>query len=159
MKQANDKLHESGRISFFQGVVEYIIPDEPVSYRQNWTLPLSEIRLIGEYTNSDGPHLDDYFFVFVLADGSWRQASFYAVGREAFLLALGKEIGSELECGLCSSTKLKSRILWPEGLCGQTLFTFARSPKSKNLFCRLVQKLSPTFLFELSEPVKKLLHL
>src|SRR6478735_5383040 len=79
--------------------------DELLTYRSgvgDWTIPISAIRLIAEYTNSDGPWIDDYFFVFLTApEDGWHEASFYAKGREATLRALEQKIGAPLECGLC----------------------------------------------------------
>src|SRR5207248_3557514 len=78
--------------------------------------------LIGEYTNSDGPYLDDYFFVFLTApEGGWHQASFYAKGRDEALTALSKSIGAPLQCGLCNCTEYKTRIMWPTQLEDQEL--------------------------------------
>jgi len=78
--------------------------------------------LIGEYTNSDGPYLDDYFLVFLTApEGGWHQASFYAKGRDETLAALSKDLGVPLECGLCHSTQYKTRIMWPPHLKDQEL--------------------------------------
>ena len=140
-------------------VIEYSTPEGPSSFCQNWSLPIRDIKILGEYTNSDGPHLDDYFFVFVLADGSWRQASFYAEGRDDFLTVLSGKLKTKLECGLCHSTDLNSRVLWPEQLIGSKLFTFARAPLTGNSLSRLLQKMSPSFLFEFTDPVRKALIL
>lgn len=88
----------------------------------DWSILTSDIRLIAEFTNSDGPYLDDYFFVFLTAaEGGWHQASFYAEGRDAALRALEKKIGAPLEAGLCGSTEYRTRIIWPESVRDQPL--------------------------------------
>ena len=152
------KENLSGQITLAGEVVNYSTPEKTASYYQNWSLSISQIRIIGEYTDSNGPYLDDYFFVFVLSDCSWRQASFYAEGRDSFLSELGSKLGHKLACGLCNSTSLKSRVMWPEALSGEILFTFARTPHPKNFFAKLLDKASPSFLFEFSEPVRRALN-
>jgi hypothetical protein len=111
-----------------------------LSYRSgvgNWSIPISAIRLIAEYTNSDGPWIDDYFFVFLTApEGGWHEASFYAKGREAALRALEKKIGAPLECGLYGFTEYRTRILWPADLRDQALIEVI-PPKKQNLWQRL----------------------
>lgn len=91
--------------------------NEVLSYRAeaaSWTVNISDIRLIGEYTNSDGPYLDDYFFVFLTSfENGWHEASFYARGRDEMLDTLSMMLGSSIDTGLCDSTSYKSRIIWP----------------------------------------------
>jgi hypothetical protein len=90
-----------------------------------WTLPVNRVKLLGEYTDPNGPYVDDYFFVFVFEpDCDWYEASFYSEGREAFLSQLGLRLGSELRCGLCHSTDDNSRLIWPPQIEGQPLFDF-----------------------------------
>jgi len=117
-------------------VVEYILPDAPESYRQNWKLPMSAIRLIGEYTNSDGPYLDDYFFVFVLADGTWRQASFYAEGRDGFLSALGKPSAHNSNVACVAPRNSKAESSGPKHCAGK--------PCSPSRVCRNLEILPQT---------------
>ena len=144
----------SGVLKLADGLIKYSLPDG-----RGWELPLSQIKVIGEHTNSDGPHLDDYFFVFVLPDGSWHFASYYANGAESFYLELSSNLGCSLKFGLTKSTSLKSRVMWPKDLEGKDLFNLVPEPPSKNYLIRLGQKISPTVRFELSEPVRKALNL
>lgn len=98
----------------------------------DWSIPVSSIKLIAEYTNSDGPAIDDYFFVFLTAaEGGWHEASFYAEGRDATLQALREKIGAPLRCGLCGSTDYRSRILWPTHLEGQPLMDVSPGPTGR----------------------------
>ncbi|CAN5175350.1 hypothetical protein BH23VER1_BH23VER1_09740 [soil metagenome] len=63
----------------------YRIEHGELSYRSevygSWKLPISEITLIGEYTNEDGPMADDYFLLFLFSEEpGWFEASFYPPG-------------------------------------------------------------------------------
>lgn len=122
----------------YSGVLE--CSDATLSYRSgvgDWTILISEIRLIAEYTNSDGPWIDDYFLVFLTApEGGRHEASFYAKGREAALGTLEKRIGARLECGLCGSTDYRTRILWPTDLKDQVLMNVIPR-KKQSLWQRL----------------------
>ena len=115
----------------YSGELRYA--DGSISYHaghSTWSLPVEEIRLIAEYTNSDGPHLDDYFLVFMTAaENGWHEASFYAKGRDTVLSALSAMLGSPIECGLCDSVEYKTRILWPAHLKDQPLMDIIPSPK------------------------------
>lgn len=110
----SDALERSGKITFAAGKIEYR------SGIHGWSLPSTEVRLIGEYTNENGPWLDDYFLVFLASsDGAWNQASFYATGRDEVLAELGQVLGTKLDLGLCNSANFKSRIIWPPNLAGK----------------------------------------
>lgn len=88
----------------------------------DWFVRVPDVRLIGEFTNSDGPYVDDYFLVFLTAaENGWHEASFYANGRDEALASLGKSLGAPLQCGLCDSTQFKTRIMWPPQLKDQKL--------------------------------------
>ena len=154
MKLQKKQLNSSGVLKLAEGLVKYSLPDG-----RGWELSLSQIKVIGEYTNSDGPHLDDYFFVFVLPDGSWHFASYYANGAQSFCLELSSNLGCSLKFGLSKSTSLKSRVMWPKALEGNDLFNFVPEPSSKNYLIRLGQKISPTVRFELSKLVHQALKL
>ena len=36
--------------------------------QERWRLRIDDLRLIAEYTNEDGPGLDDYFYVFAVGN-------------------------------------------------------------------------------------------
>jgi hypothetical protein len=122
----------------YSGEIECL--GDVLTYRSgigSWTIPISAIRLIAEYTNSDGPGADDYFFVFLTApENGWNQASFYAKGSEVTLRALEKKLGESLDCALCDSTEYRTRIIWPSDLNGQALMDVIPS-KKRNLWQRL----------------------
>jgi hypothetical protein len=105
---------------------------ETLAYRSRldtWSIPVSAIKLVAEYTNSDGPGIDDYFLVFLTApEDGWHEASFYAGGRNTMLQALGEKLGAPLQCGMCNSATYRSRILWPARLRGQPLMDVSPAP-------------------------------
>ncbi len=114
----------SGELECAGGVLSYRSGDG------GWSILISAIRLIGEYTNSDGPFLDDYFLVFLTAvEDGWHQASFYAEGRDEALRSIETRIGATIEPGLCDSTTFRTRILWPPHLKGEELMKVA--PRAK----------------------------
>jgi hypothetical protein len=124
-------MSESGRILLEGDVIRY----RSAVYR-DWDLSVSDVRIIGEVTNQNGPFADDYFFCFASGPAMWREASFYAEGRDEFLSALGAKLGSPLEVGLCHSTDFASRVLWPPSLVGEPMFRFDDIP-AKGLWGKL----------------------
>lgn len=116
-------MSESGRILLDGDVIRY-----RSAVYGDWDLPVSDVRIIGEATNQSGPFADDYFFCFATGAGMWREASFYAEGREEFLRALGAKLGSPIEVGLCHSAEFASRVLWPPTLAGEPMFRFDDIP-------------------------------
>jgi hypothetical protein len=103
----------------------------------DWDVRVSDVRLIGECTNQDGPFADDYFFCFATGPAVWFEASFYADGRDEVLSALEATLGSPLLNGLCHSTDFASRVLWPPTLCGLPMFQYTDVP-APGLFRRLL---------------------
>ena len=112
-----------------------------------WELPVDRVRVIGEYTDENGPYADDWFLVFVTSDGSWYEASNYAdvqdkPKRRAFEQALESHFkGIILEPGdrsLASSTTFNSLIMWPPELSGRKLFDF-QPVRGNNPWERLVR--------------------
>jgi hypothetical protein len=127
-----------------------------------FVLPLSEIRIIGECTNQNGPFADDYFLCFVTQPSGWYEASFYASGCEEFLSALGARLGVPLQFTLMASTDFASRILWPATLAGRPLFDYdLEEPTSLGsrfrswLSPRVVQRLSTEALTLFRDPASQ----
>jgi len=119
----------SSTIELKNGIIRY----ESSGYG-SWSLKLSNIKVIGEYTNQIGPFADDYFFAFVAEkDGSWQEASFYSEGREIFFERLASELGIDTTCNLIASTDFKSQIWWPKHLFGTPMFEF----RSEGFFGKL----------------------
>jgi hypothetical protein len=117
-------MKESGHILLDGDVIRY-----RSAASGDWDLPVSDVRIIGEATNQNGPFADDYFFCFASGPGMWHEASFYAEGRDEFLRLLGAKLGSPLQAGLYGSADFASRVLWPPQLAGEPMFdstTFRR---------------------------------
>jgi hypothetical protein len=127
---------KSGILRFEGDIIRYLLPNG------GFTLRLSDIRIIGECTNQDGPFADDYFLCFVTAPNLWYEASFYAAGRDEFLAALGERLGVPLQLALQASTDFASRILWPADLAGQPRFDY-RPERPTGTWSWLRSKLSP----------------
>jgi hypothetical protein len=116
-------MSDSGRILLDGDVIRY----QSAIYG-SWGLNLAAVRIIGEFTNQNGPFLDDYFVCFATGLGEWLEASFYAEGREEFLRALEGKLAVRLELGLCHSADFASRVLWPASLAGEPMFRFDEMP-------------------------------
>ncbi len=105
------------------------LDDEVIRYHaaphDDWHVALSDVWIIAECTNQDGPAAD-YFLCFSTGPGMWLEASFYAEGREDLLRDLGKKLGSPLETDLHASVDFASRILWPPALAGEPMFKYVR---------------------------------
>ena len=89
---------------------------------------IDDLRLLGESTNQNGPFEDDYFLCFASDDSGWMEASFYSDGRGNFLKELSEILDSNLSLDLMHSTDFASRILWPEALRGEPMFSFTDAP-------------------------------
>jgi len=85
-------------------------------------IPIKDIKVIGEYTTSEGPIKDDWFFVFVLGSGDIKEVSAYATGTEKMLREVGQLIHTELNGQLANSANWKTNVLWPASFRGQELF-------------------------------------
>lgn len=92
----------------------------------SWTIDIRDIKAMGEYTDSSGPVVDDYFIAFIMdPDQGWLDASFYADGRDEVLESLAERFGPTVACGLCNSTDHGSRIWLPASLAGEPMFVIS----------------------------------
>jgi hypothetical protein len=102
-------------ISTESGAIEIV--DRVLIYRSShyglWSLPVSTIQKIEEYTDSDDPLIDDYFYRFTTPTKEERTASFYAVGWDHVWPELERVFPGIEHGGLCNSTDDKIRLLWP----------------------------------------------
>jgi hypothetical protein len=104
-----------------------------------WSIPLSSISLIGEYTTQDGPGTDDHF-VCLFDDSGNRYDIGYDDGASLLLDEIKDVIGEPLLPQLSLSTDFQSFILYPKSSNNQTLFIKPRQPRTiasrlKWLFC------------------------
>lgn len=119
-----NKIDDSGAICLKDDVVAYTS-----TTLGDWQLPVSSVLLIGEYTDQDGPCLDDYFYCFVSTTGLYREASFYAEGRNDFFRELQLRLGGKMDSRLYSSTDFRSRIIWPDRLIGLPFLKYKQMPR------------------------------
>jgi len=95
-----------------------------------------DIAIIGEYTNSDGPYLDDWFLVLVTKDGQWKSIPWYADNIDELTKHLSDKFQEKLgESNLINSSSWKSLVSYPKHLKGQPLFKLTptetyKEPKS-----------------------------
>lgn len=115
------------RIWIKENKVCYESPD------RGWELPISEINIIGEYTNSDGPYLDDWFIVFILRDGKSLEAPVYAGIQNDFMKEISGQLHTKLEYTLANSTNFASNILWPREISGKQMFVITKQPAQGTL--------------------------
>ncbi len=92
--------------------------------------PVKDLQVLGEYTTSNGPELDDHFLVFMQGQEDWIEISFESGDCEALLSALGREVCANITPTLSNSTIEQSRVLWPESLKGKELFEFREVPQN-----------------------------
>jgi hypothetical protein len=117
---------KSGVLSMDGPTLSYASPDYG-----NWQIPVSEIIAFGEYTTDNGPHIDDWFMVFVTKDFNWVEASNYCGGSEAVRNELAHRWGVESLYGkLWGHTEFASRVIWPLALADQPLFEFVERPQT-----------------------------
>ncbi len=147
---SNDTL--SGQIWIEERIIHYELSNG------GWQLPISAIKVIGEHTDDHGPHVDDYFFVFI-TDSDVYEASFYAKGRDAFLAQLSDLLGRKISCGLIDSTDFRSRVMWPPDIEGQPFYDFIPVPKPKGFWANLKYWLLPEVSYHLTDVVKEKLKL
>jgi hypothetical protein len=93
------------------------------AFYQSWDLPVEELRLLGEYTNEDGPHAADHFLVFFGLGGRCFEAPVDADGVVAVLRELESVYSHPVQPELRFNTTFASRAIWPPQLSGQELFT------------------------------------
>ncbi len=82
-----------------------------------------EVAVVGEYTTSEGPELDDHFIVLVTRSGGITSVP---INNETSKVAADIEasLGIPLTLGLCNRTDTASRIIFPRSLLDQPLFLF-----------------------------------
>jgi len=125
-----------------------------------WTLPIDSIVLIAEYTTNEGPHLDDYFLVFVTVEHCalyFATCSFYAEGRDDVLSTLREHLASPFQLELTGSTDWESRVVWPDKVAGKEYFSFRALPP-KTLTEKIEKKLlGESFEYSISHEIQEYL--
>jgi hypothetical protein len=94
-------------------------------------LNLDDVKLIGEYTNDQGPFFDDWFLVFVDTQNQRFEVSMYSENIEAIKDEVVKVFGYDHTLGLVNSTDWKSIVIWPEIMKGKEFLKLEKlKPKS-----------------------------
>ena len=127
---------------------------------QRWVLPIGSIVLIAEYTTNEGPHIDDYFLVFVTTEDNklyFSTCSFYSDGRDEALSGLQERLASPVQLGLQGSTEWRSRVVWPLIMAGSQYFTFTEVPAETLAQKLKKQLLGPTQECAISRAVREYL--
>jgi hypothetical protein len=89
-------------------------------------IDISDIVIIGEYTNPDGPYFDDWFLTFVTKDGRWQSIPYYAANVDELIQYLSDTFKQDINITyLANSTEWKSVIRYPLRLKGKPLFKLA----------------------------------
>ncbi|WP_276974519.1 hypothetical protein [Flavobacterium filum] len=96
------------------------------------TFNLSDIVVIGEKTNSNGPWFDDWFLTFVTKNGNWYDIPWYADNIETLTKILCNKFQPDLNVSyLTNSTKWNSIIRHPSSLKGHNLFVLTPTKNYK----------------------------
>ncbi len=151
-------MHPSGIVKIENGIVHYEWPIDSHGRSDSLGLPLVDVKVIGEYSNQNGPFADDYFICFVTDAPGWTEVSFYAEGRDALLSGLETYFGAGILLGLCGSTDFNSRILWPPRLAGREFIEF-KPIKPKSRWVQFIRSIFPGVSLHLSHEVQSYLRL
>lgn len=110
----------------------------------DWVLPISEIKLIAEYTTEDGPFCEEHYIVFAKSIQHIYEAPFAAKGAEKILDHLGDVLQVALEPELVLETFFNSRILYPTKYRGLPFLEYTDDKESKgSLTGRIFSLLKP----------------
>jgi hypothetical protein len=128
-----------------------------VSGQEAWRVAVADVRLVAEYTNEDGPDLDDYFYVFAAGRPClFYEAPMYA-GAEV-VEEIGKMLGVVLHAGLCNSTTFKSRVMWPPALANHPYFEYTVVRRGPGLWSRIKDRVLPLIQSDLTDEVEAYLR-
>jgi len=75
---------------------------------------LSSLRMVGEYTNENGPFDDDHFLVFVFPTRAFEIPE--RLLNVHFYNSASTYLGCMIEPSLAGNTSFRSQLLWPSGL-------------------------------------------
>jgi len=94
-------------------------------------IPISDVRVVGEINNPNGPWLEDWFLCLVTRGGRWHEIPLNSESGKVYdFLVERLEIGAPYF--LCDSLQPANVIVWPADLVGQAIFVFSVSePKTR----------------------------
>ena len=94
-------------------------------------LPLSDLRVLGEYTTPAGPFTEDYFLVFIAGAENIYEGPVASKGCQSLLVELSRKLGNtEIEFGLANETTYRSRVMWPSELVDSEMYKFVETPST-----------------------------
>ena len=103
-----------------------VLCDEMISYSSNsfgeWHLSLGDLKIVGEYTNQDGPYAEDHFLVLVDQNNKIFEVPISAEGLDDFLLSIHDKLDCRLDLKLNLHVDFASRVLFPVELNELPLF-------------------------------------
>ena len=106
----------------------------------DWSVPISDVRVIGEFLTQRGRRGTEHFLVFMTRE-EWFKAPYDSEGREAFIEEVGSLLKYELRPDLFNATNFSSRVLWPGHMEGRPLFDLIPEDRAANVITRIRQLL------------------
>jgi hypothetical protein len=141
-----NKEERTDSLKLIEGSVKYICEDSLV-----WEFFVSELWLIGEWTDTSGP-ADDYFYYFIAGKPARTfEAPMYS--NPQFLRDLAKYLNTRLELVLVDSTEHRSCVIWPLELEGQELFDYEVFRRGSGIWNRMKDQIFPLVRSQLSTQV------
>ena len=127
------------RLSVSDGRVHYAVHGNEV-----WAFRVADLCVLGEWTDSNGPYVDDYFYCFVVG-GPARilQAPMYA--NPSLLPQLGAQLGADLLPALAGSIELAKR----------PLFAFSPASRGTGAWNRFKDYVLPERLLDVTSEVSE----
>ena len=108
-----------------------------------WSIRVSDVVLMAEYTTDTGPRADDYFLVFVTRESGelyYSSVTMSATGINTVLEALENQLGGPLELRLFSSRGWASRVVWPSHLANVEYLVPEEVPEPDGIAERLFRR-------------------
>jgi hypothetical protein len=137
--------HHAGKAKILDEKIILVYPHD-----SKIEIPISKIKIIGEYTTENGPTLDDYFLVFYYSNNSYAEISMYAENINVMIENLSKSLNIELKSLLVNSTVWNSKILYPIESKGKMLWKRTKAQpqtfieKIKSIFRKKTLKIELT---------------
>ena len=150
-------MHPFGDARIVDSVIRHIAgPRCAAIPRSNWDLPLSQLRVVAEYTTPAGP-VFDFFYVFVAGEPARMfelpMEAFEQVGIDVFFRDLERGLKAPVVERLAGSVAYASNIMWPEVLAGEPFFGPSIKAPRNGRIGRLVDRFSPRYEATVSDAV------
>lgn len=140
-------------------VVDGLVIRTSASGDVKWSLPVSDVKVVGCLTTSADPVGADYFIVLV-SSATWHTIPIdrYVGGCDKVLDVIGQALGTILKPGLANSIQIASQIIHPSSLAGHPVFDVVDAPRPRGIASGLLDRLFPQRRFELTEDVRRALE-